>query len=160
MNGMPGTEFTKEELAVFLKGWVQDVRGTRYVAFHALVDRMLVIVPTRSIRARKQRPIMTTTIFVIILMSALLAFLSPGGPQPLVLILGIVVATVLFIATRYAGIGRAGLDIYGFVRDIDREEASSLLENIRKTQRVHLPLIPCQRWHWDVEKIGRPYDVR
>jgi Lon-like ATP-dependent protease len=46
---------------------------------------------------------MTTIIVVIILMSALLAFLTPGGPQPMVLLFGILVAAIIFMATRYAG---------------------------------------------------------
>ncbi len=152
---MPKTEFSKEELAVFLKDRVQDVSGGRYEAFHASEDRLLVIAPTKSTRTRKQTPVMTTIIFVIILMSALLAFLVKP-PQPMVLILGIVVAAVIYVATRYGGIGQAGLDLYGFVRDVDRKEASELLENIEKTHRVHLPLIPCQRWHWGIEEIDRP----
>ncbi len=150
-----GTEFSKEELAVFLKDRVQDVSGGRYMAFHASEDRLLVIAPAKSTRTRKQTPVMTTIIFVIIFMSALLVFLS-NPPAPMVLILGIVVAAVIHIATRSGGIGQAGLDLYGFVRDIDRKEASELLENIEKTHMVHIPLIQCQRWYWDVEKTGRP----
>lgn len=54
-------------------------------------------------RQEEQRAsVMTTIIAVIIIVSALLAFMSPGGPQPMVLLFGILVAAIIFMATRYA----------------------------------------------------------
>ncbi|MFQ5837551.1 MAG: ATP-dependent protease LonB [Thermoplasmata archaeon] len=56
-----------------------------------------------AMRRKEQRAsMMTTIIVVIILMSALLAFLSQP-PQPMVLLFGILVAAIIFMATRYAG---------------------------------------------------------
>lgn len=59
---------------------------------------------SEALRRKEQRASMLTTIIVvIIIMSAALAFLLPGGPQPMVLLFGILVAAILFMATRYAG---------------------------------------------------------
>ncbi len=56
-----------------------------------------------AMRRKEQRAsMMTTIIVVIILMSALLAFLIQP-PNPMVLLFGILVAAIIFMATRYTG---------------------------------------------------------
>ncbi len=56
-----------------------------------------------ALRRKEQRASMLTTIIVvIIIMSAALAFLIQP-PNPMVLLFGILVAAILFMATRYAG---------------------------------------------------------
>ncbi len=53
-------------------------------------------------RKEQRASMMTTIIVVIVLMSALLAFLTTP-PNPMVLLFGILVAAIIFMATRYAG---------------------------------------------------------
>lgn len=53
-------------------------------------------------RKEQRTSMMTTIIVVIVLMSALLAFLIKP-PNPMVLLFGILVAAIIFMATRYTG---------------------------------------------------------
>ncbi len=60
---------------------------------------------TEALRRREQKAsMMTTIVVVIILLSALMAFTAnPGHFEPMVLLFGILVAAIIFMATRYTG---------------------------------------------------------
>ncbi len=160
MDVLPRVELAREELAVFLKNCVGSARDGGYTAFHAAEDRLLVVVPTRRAGARKRRtPFVTTAIFIIPLLSAVFALLTPGGPQPMVLVLGLAVTAAIFLVTRYWR-GRTSLDVYGFVRDIGVDEAKETLQHVERTHEVHLPFIQCQRWYWDIERMEDLHEIR
>lgn len=95
-----------------------------------------------AMRRKEQRAsMMTTIIVVIILMSALLAFLIQP-PNPMVLLFGILVAAIIFMATRYTGnrqdmlivpkllVGHDPDDVPPFV-DATGSHAGALLGDVR-----------------------------